>query len=87
MQRTLNIPDDLDRQFVDSARIAGSPVEEFLLKLAKTALASEMPLRPHKQLSVEELDELFKRIETDPVFRGKSLPLDFSRDDIYDDHD
>ena len=87
MQRTLTIPDDLDRQLVDEARVVGEPVENLLVDLAKWAMAMRAPARPHKQVSVEELAEIFKRMESDPAFRGKSLPLDFSRDDIYYDHD
>jgi hypothetical protein len=52
---------------------------------AGAAVANAPPPTARPQLSAEELDRLIDELSSGPP--GKVLPADFSRADIYDDHD
>lgn len=92
---TLQLPDETERRLRDRAERVGQPLETFLVKLAEKALqsvfeqeytaAGEPKYFTRPLLTDEEFEQNLREIASGPV--GKPLPMDFSRADIYDDHD
>ena len=92
---TLHLPPETERKLRDRAAKAGQTLESLLQQLAVKSANHEIEqdyfptgepkfiTRP--QLTHEEFMQNLKELASGPA--GKSLPPDFSREDIYDDHD
>ncbi len=71
-EQPLALPDDTKVELVVTT----------ISNVSESKVDNHRPQAP--QISVEELRERIRRYS---VAAGSSLPADFSRDDIYDDHD
>ena len=84
---TLQLPDETERRLRDRAEQAGQTIESLVQELVVDAV--EAPQQPRfisePNLTDEEFQRLLDDIASGP--RGVPLPPDFSREDIYDDHD
>jgi len=91
----LELPPETEQKLRDRAARVGLTLETFLVKLAEKALQSvfvqehlssgEPKYLTRPLLTDEEFEQNMQDLASGPV--GKSLPADFSRADIYDDHD
>ena len=84
---TLQLPDETDRKLRDRAEAAGQTIESLVEELVVDAAAA--PQRPRfisePNLTDEEFQKVLDEIASGP--RDVPLPPDFSREDIYNDHD
>lgn len=85
---TLELPAETERKLRDRAHEAGKPVETLVRDLVVQATEA-VPLRPRfisePKLTDEEFIQWLADIEANEP--GTPLPPDFSREDIYSDHD
>ncbi len=85
---TLQLPDETDRKLRDRAEAAGQTIESLVEELVVDAVAAPQQ-RPRfisePNLTEEEFQKVLDEIASGP--RGVPLPPDFSRKDIYYDHD
>lgn len=92
---TIHLSPDTERKLRDRAARAGTTVEGYVQHLAERAAgggsgqeylpSGEPKYITRPRLPVEQVMANLDELASGPV--GKSLPPDFSRDDIYDDHD
>ena len=84
---TLQLPDETERKLRDRAEEAGRTIESLVEELVVDA--ATVPRRPRfisePKLTDEEFQKVLDEIAAGP--RGVPLPPDFSREDIYYDHD
>ena len=78
----VQLSDDVERKLRLKAGQRGQSLEAYLQQLAENAVGNGT-LRPVP--SAEEVERLLDEFSAVPT--GKVLPTDFSRADIYDDHD
>ena len=92
---TVDLPDDLERRLRERASRDGRPVEHYVLELIERDAAgpgngqgveaSGLYTGQAPALSDGEFEHLLDELESGP--RLPHLPADFSRADIYADHD
>jgi hypothetical protein len=86
---TLQLPPETERKLRDRAEREGQTVETLLNALVEIAIESEPQRTPRfisePKLTHEEFRKLLDEIAASPP--GTPLPPDFSREDIYYDHD
>ena len=90
---TLHLEPETERKLRDRAEKNGTTVESLLQRMAEESTRQPAPIRsrckprfitePH--LTDEEFQQVLDDIAKGP--RGTPLPLDFTREDIYIDHD
>ena len=95
MKLTVHLPNDLDRRLRELASRGGRSVEEYVLELIERdavrpgrSPALDAPIvEPDREqtLSDEEFELLLDGLASGP--ERPHLPADFSRADIYADHD
>lgn len=96
MTLTVHLPDDLERRLRERASRDGREVEEYVLGLIERDTAGPVsgrsPDRPRilpgqtPELSDGEFEDLLDELASGPA-ELPHLPADFSRADIYSDHD
>ena len=88
---TLQLTDETDRKLRDRAEAAGQSIESLVEELVVDAVdaVAAPQQRPRfisePNLTDEEFQKVLDEIASGP--RGVPLPPDFSREDIYNDHD
>jgi hypothetical protein len=95
MTLTVDLPNDLERRLRERASRDGRPVEQYVLELIERDAAgpgngqgveaSGLYTGQAPTLSDGEFEYLLDELESGP--RLPHLPADFSRADIYTDHD
>jgi hypothetical protein len=85
MTVTLTLTADVARLLEEKARSSGRSLEDYLAQLAENDAQLGWGTAPHLQPSFQEYDNLLDELATGPPL--PRLPLDFSRADIYADHD
>ena len=95
MTLTVDLPDDLERRLRERASRDGRPVEQYVLELIERDAAgpgnglgveaSGLYTGQAPALSDAEFEHLLDELESGPGL--PHLPADFSRADIYADHD
>jgi hypothetical protein len=82
----LHLPPDTERKLREKATRTGQSLEAYLEQLARhDAEASNDSGKAPPSLSEEEFESLLDQLSEGP--RLPHLPADFSRSDIYADHD
>jgi hypothetical protein len=85
----LNLTPDVERTLAEKAARAGQTLEVYLERLAEREARGnngvEQPVSPQPSLSLEEFDRLLDELAEGPAL--PHLPADFSRADVYADHD
>jgi hypothetical protein len=82
---TVQLPDELGRRLQARASHDGQEPEEYVLRLIERDAASPVPSVAESDLTDEEFDRLLDDLSSGPPLA--TLPADFSRADLYDDHD
>lgn len=86
MTVTLTLPPDVARLLEEKATRNGKTLEDYLAALAEQDAQSSRPLMPMPtDISLDEFDRLLDELSDGPPL--PRLPDDFSRADIYADHD
>ncbi len=86
---TIELPPGTEQTLREKASWHGKSLESYLQELAqRDAIGGNGTVLPpaHAELSLEELDKLLDELAEAPSALA-SLPADFSRKDIYTDHD
>lgn len=86
---TLELPAETERKLRDRATESGQPVEILVRDLVVEAAETIVPLKPRFISEPKLTDEEFNQWLADIAANepGTPLPADFTRADIYDDHD
>lgn len=91
---TLELPEETRRRLEDKAARRGQSLESYLtLVLEAVAAPANLPppipgpLPPVRRMSVEEFNRRLDEMQMRPLPAFPPLPEDFSRADLYDDHD
>jgi predicted transcriptional regulator len=86
---TLELPPETERKLRERAEREGQTVEMLVRDLVMEVAEAVAPLRPRFISEPKLTDEEFKQWLADIAANepGEPLPPDFSREDIYIDHD
>ena len=90
---TLELPEETRRRLEDKAARNGQPLEEFIRAVleAEAGLANGAPVRARPALSpgqaVEEFDRWLAELDKLPPIPPPAVPSEWTREDIYFDHD
>jgi hypothetical protein len=85
---TLHFRPETEQMLRDKASRHGQTLEMYLEQLAeREAKADAPPTDQWRQLTDTEFDRLLDELSPGPGLRLSPLPVDFSRADIYSDHD
>jgi hypothetical protein len=86
---TIHLPADTERRLREKATVCGKSLEAYLQELAESdarAANGTTLFTADKELSLDEVDRLLDEL-SEGLPPLPALPIDFSRDDLYADHD
>jgi hypothetical protein len=88
---TLELPEEIRRRLEDKAAQNGQPLEAFIRGVLEAEASAVPVLREPpplvRRMSVEEFNRRLDEMQKFPLPSFPPLPGDFSRADLYDDHD
>jgi hypothetical protein len=81
----LNFAPDMESKLRLAAHRVGHSLEDYLQSLAADHVAASPTFSSEPRPTPDEFDRLIRELASGPTL--PVLPADFSRNDIYDDHD